>query len=63
MVPTFGTGGSISIPFRLPLLDGIFDAPKHLTISGNTVWVTDTDLVTIRQNEIESRLGLFSAPL
>ncbi len=59
----FGTGGTIPIPFRLPLLDGTFDAHQHLTVSGNTVWVTDVDLVTVRQNVIDSRLGLFSATL
>lgn len=59
----FGTGGSIAVPFKLPLLDGVFDAHHHLAVSGNTVWVTDSDLVTVRPNVTVSRLGLFSAPL
>ena len=55
---SFGTSGTIPVPFTLPLFDAPFDAHRHLTITGNTAWVTDLNLVGTR-----TRLGLFTTPL
>lgn len=60
---TFGTSGAIAVPFKLPLFDSPFDPHQHLLISGNTAWVTDTNLVNVTPTLTRNRLGLFSATL
>lgn len=60
---TFGTSGSIAVPFTLPLFDQPFDAHRHLTISGNTAFVTDVNLVKVSTTLTRRRLGLFTTAL
>ncbi len=60
---TFGTSGAIAVPFKLPFFDSPFDPHHHLTVVGNTAWVTDVNLVDVTPTLLKSWLGVFSTPL
>ncbi len=59
----FGTGGILALDVQIPLFEVAFGSGNHLTIDGNTAWVTDINVVKPTPNTTRQVLALVKVPL